>query len=60
MNKAMQIKDTENSLEKIPGNSIQSNKKWKITFAASSNVTGFMKTDHNVTFCISRNTVLKH
>ena len=23
-------------------------------------VTGFGKTDHNVTFCISRNTVLKH
>ena len=23
-------------------------------------VTGFMKTDHNVTFCISGNTVLKH
>ena len=26
----------------------------------SSYVTGFGKTDHNVTFCISRNTVLKH
>ena len=34
-----------------------------ITMMISGNliyVTGFMKTDHNVTFCISRNTILKH
>ena len=32
----MQIKDSENTLEKISGNSIQSNKKRKITFAATA------------------------
>ena len=31
-----------------------------VGFNLSSYVTGLGKTDHNVTFCISRNTVLKH
>jgi len=39
MNKAMQVKSAENTLEKISGNSIQRSKKRKITFAASSNDT---------------------
>ena len=32
----------------------------KISSICSIFVTGFGKTDHNVTFCISRNTILKH
>ena len=32
----------------------------KKVFRYTENVTGLGKTDHNVTFCIPRNTVLKH
>lgn len=37
INKAMQIKDLKNTLQKVPGISIQSNIKQKITFSTSSN-----------------------
>ena len=39
INKAMQVKSAENTLEKISGNSLQHSKKRKITFAASSDNT---------------------
>ena len=45
MNKAMQIKNAENTLEKVSGNSIQNSKKRKITFAPSSNDATLNTTD---------------
>ena len=37
MNKVMQITDTENALHKISGNTLQSSKKQKLTYALSAN-----------------------
>ena len=37
MNKVMQISDAENALKKIPGNSLQSSKKRRLTYATSAN-----------------------
>ena len=37
-----------------------SNEDIHVYVCIGTNVTGFGKTDHNVTFCISRNAVLKH
>ena len=35
MNKVMQIKDAENALHKIPGNSLTNSKKWKLTYVCT-------------------------
>ena len=37
MNKVMQITNAENTLQKISGNTLQSNKKHKLTYAPSAN-----------------------